>query len=124
MEDASLLAGPGFKDLTRLASGDPTMSRDIMMTNRDAVLHWIQRLQTELTTITDALQLGHEPIFDLFQSTQFDRDNFLLNPPERRRPQGPSAVRPGRDWPPVRRWALRQAERDDEPPQLFASTSR
>jgi prephenate dehydrogenase len=90
-EDASLLAGPGFKDLTRLASGDPTMSRDIMMTNRDAVLHWIQRLQTELTTITDALQLGHEPIFDLFQSTQFDRDNFLLNPPERRRPEGPEA---------------------------------
>ncbi len=90
-EDASLLAGPGFKDLTRLASGDPTMSRDIMMTNRDAVLHWIQRLQKELTTITDALQLGHEPIFDLFQSTQFDRDNFLLNPPERRRPEGPEA---------------------------------
>ena len=90
-EDASLLAGPGFKDLTRLASGDPTMSRDIMMTNREAVVHWIQRLQKELTTITDALQLGHEPIFDLFQSTQFDRDNFLLNPPERRRPEGPEA---------------------------------
>lgn len=90
-EDASLLAGPGFKDLTRLASGDPTMSRDIMMTNREAVLHWIQRLQTELNTISDALQLGHEPIFDLFQSTQFDRDNFLLNPPERRRPEGPEA---------------------------------
>ncbi len=90
-EDASLLAGPGFKDLTRLASGDPTMSRDIMMTNRDAVLHWINRLQTELSTIADALQMGHEPIFDLFQSTQFDRDNFLLNPPERRRPEGPEA---------------------------------
>ncbi len=90
-EDASLLAGPGFKDLTRLASGDPTMSRDIMMTNRDAVLHWIGRLQKELTTISDALQVGHEPVYDLFQSTQFDREHFLLNPPERRRPEGPEA---------------------------------
>lgn len=90
-EDASLLAGPGFRDLTRLASGDPTMSRDIMMTNRDAVLHWITRLQKELSTVKEALETGHEPVYDLFRSTQFDRDTFLMNPPERRRPEGPAA---------------------------------
>ena len=90
-EDASLLAGPGFRDLTRLASGDPTMSRDIMMTNREAVLHWITRLQTELSTVKQALETGHEPVYDLFRSTQFDRDTFLMNPPERRRPEGPAA---------------------------------
>ncbi|MGB4863023.1 MAG: prephenate dehydrogenase/arogenate dehydrogenase family protein [Tepidiformaceae bacterium] len=90
-EDASLLAGPGFRDLTRLASGDPTMSRDIMMTNRDAVLHWITRLQKELNTVKEALETGHEPVYDLFRSTQFDRDTFLMNPPERRRPEGPAA---------------------------------
>lgn len=90
-EDASLLAGPGFRDLTRLASGDPTMSRDIMMTNRDAVLHWITRLQKELNTVKEALETGHEPVYDLFRSTQFDRDTFMLNPPERRRPEGPAA---------------------------------
>jgi len=87
-EDASLLAGPGFRDLTRLASGDPTMSRDIMMTNREAVLHWIDRLQTELSTIKEALNTGHEPVYDLFRSTQMDRDTYILNPPERRRPEG------------------------------------
>ena len=90
-EDASLLAGPGFKDLTRLASGDPTMSRDIMMTNREAVLHWIDRLQNELSTIKDALNTGHEPVYDLFHSTQIDRDTYLMNPPERRRPEGVEA---------------------------------
>ncbi|MGE3076792.1 MAG: prephenate dehydrogenase [Dehalococcoidia bacterium] len=90
-EDASLLAGPGFRDLTRLASGDPTMSRDIMMTNREAVLHWITRLQNELSTVKEALETGHEPVYDLFRSTQFDRDTFLMNPPERRRPEGPAA---------------------------------
>lgn len=90
-EDASLLAGPGFRDLTRLASGDPTMSRDIMMTNREAVLHWIGRVQAELSTIQKAIELGGEPVLDLFRSTQLDRDTFIMNPPTRRRAEGPEA---------------------------------
>ena len=90
-EDASLLAGPGFKDVTRLASGDPTMSRDIMMTNREAVLHWIDRIQKELSTVKQAIETGHEPVYDLFHSTQIDRDTFMANPPERRRPEGVEA---------------------------------
>ncbi|MBA4179286.1 MAG: prephenate dehydrogenase/arogenate dehydrogenase family protein [Anaerolinea sp.] len=90
-EDAALLAGPGFRDLTRLASGDPTMSRDIMMTNRDAVLHWIGRIQQELSTVQKAIELGGEPVLDLFRSTQLDRDTFIMNPPTRRRPEGPEA---------------------------------
>ncbi|PFG74427.1 prephenate dehydrogenase [Tepidiforma thermophila] len=87
-EDAALLAGPGFRDVTRLASGDPTMARDIMLTNREAVLHWIGRLQQELSTIRAALEAGPEPVFDLFKSTQLDRDTFIQNPPQRRRPEG------------------------------------
>jgi prephenate dehydrogenase len=87
-EDAALLAGPGFRDVTRLASGDPTMARDIMLTNREAVIHWIGRLQQELSTIRAALEAGPEPIYDLFRSTQLDRDTFIQNPPQRRRPEG------------------------------------
>jgi len=87
-EDAALLAGPGFRDVTRLASGDPTMARDIMLTNREAVIHWIGRLQQELSTIRAALEAGPEPIYDLFKSTQLDRDTFIQNPPHRRRPEG------------------------------------
>jgi prephenate dehydrogenase len=87
-EDAALLAGPGFRDVTRLASGDPTMARDIMLTNRDAVIHWIGRLQSELDTIRTALESGAEAIYDLFRSTQLDRDTFIEHPPQRRRPEG------------------------------------
>ncbi|WBL35764.1 prephenate dehydrogenase/arogenate dehydrogenase family protein [Tepidiforma flava] len=87
-EDAALLAGPGFRDMTRLASGDPTMARDIMLTNREAVLHWIGRLEAELRTIRTALESGAEPVYDLFYSTQLDRDTFIQNPPQRRRPEG------------------------------------
>lgn len=87
-EDASLLSGPGFKDMTRLSSGDPTMSRDIMATNREAVLHWLQRLQDELGTIRAAFEGGGEALYDLFASTQLDHDAFILNPPVRRVPEG------------------------------------
>ncbi len=90
-EDASLLAGPGFRDITRLASTDATMSRDIMATNRDAILHWLDRLQTELGNIRTALSSDSETLLDLFRSTQMDRDIFVTNPPVRRRPEGPPA---------------------------------
>lgn len=87
-EDASLLAGPGFRDITRLASGDATMSRDIMVTNREAVLHWLGRFEEELGTIRKALLNGGQEVRDLFTSTQVDRDAFILDPPVRRRPEG------------------------------------
>ncbi len=90
-EDASLLAGPGFRDLTRLASGDPTMSKDIMVTNRDAIIHWLNRYQAELDLVRKALEAGTETMVDLFASTQLDRDSFILNPPMRRQPEGPPA---------------------------------
>jgi prephenate dehydrogenase len=89
-EDASFLAGPGFRDLTRLASGDPTMSRDIMTTNREAVLHWLGRLQQELSTMRAAFETGDDALLDLFRSTQLDRDAFITNPPQRRIPEGPT----------------------------------
>ncbi len=90
-EDASLLAGPGFRDMTRLASGDPTMSRDIMLTNREAIVHWIGRMQEELTIVQKAVAAGDDAVLDLFRSTQLDRDVFIVNPPVRRRPEGPEA---------------------------------
>ena len=88
-EDASLLAGPAFRDLTRLASGDPTMSTDIMATNRDAVLHWLDRFQSELNTVRKAIEEGGQVVRDLFTSTQLDRDAFITTPPKRRYPEGP-----------------------------------
>jgi hypothetical protein len=67
------------------------MSRDIIATNREAVLHWLRRYQDELETIARAVELGGKPVADLFASTQLDRDTFILNPPVRRRPEGVEA---------------------------------
>lgn len=59
-EDAEQLAGPGFRDMTRLTMGDPQMATDIVATNRPAILSWLRRYQGELDTIIEALELSDE----------------------------------------------------------------
>ncbi len=87
-EDASLLAGPGFRDLTRLASGDPTMAGDIVSTNKEAVLHWLRRFQEELANVESAIETGGEALRSLLASTQLDRDAWILNPRTERTVEG------------------------------------
>jgi len=45
------LAGKGFLDTTRIASGDTAMWRDILVDNRDNVKASLDRLQRELSTL-------------------------------------------------------------------------
>ncbi len=59
-DDAEQLAGPGFRDMTRLVMGDPEMATDIVTTNRTAILSWLRRYQGELDTIIEALELSDE----------------------------------------------------------------
>jgi prephenate dehydrogenase len=79
-EDAALLSGPAFKDLTRLASGDPVMSTDIMGTNREAVLHWLRRYRESLEAMEKMLADDQDELAKLFASTYVDREAFLTNP--------------------------------------------
>ena len=63
--EMSLLAASGFKDTTRLAGTDELMAHDIAVTNREQVVHWLQRLRSSLYDIEDML-------------TDPDRDEELL----------------------------------------------
>ncbi len=45
------LASSGFRDISRLASGDPVMHRDIAVTNRDAIVYWIDELIKDLHSL-------------------------------------------------------------------------
>ncbi len=45
------LAASGFRDISRLASGDPIMHRDIAVTNRDALVYWIDELIKDLHSL-------------------------------------------------------------------------
>jgi len=49
------LAGRGFLDTTRVASGDGGLWRDILLDNRDHVRASIDRLKTELDTLSKHL---------------------------------------------------------------------
>lgn len=46
--DMAKLAASGYRDMSRLASGNPDMNRDICLTNRDSILQWIDIYIDEL----------------------------------------------------------------------------
>lgn len=57
----------GFRDLTRIASSDPTMWRDVFLNNREAVLEMLGRFTEELAVLQRAIRWGDgETLFNLF----------------------------------------------------------
>jgi prephenate dehydrogenase len=75
--DMSSLASTGFRDTTRLALGNPQMHRDILMTNREAVVRWIDQLQANLSR-SRALLAGDDEgtsaeLLEFFQRAQDER---------------------------------------------------
>ena len=57
-EDALPLAAGGFRDTTRIASGSPSMWRDIFISNRKQVLKMLQCFKEELALFEDMLLAG------------------------------------------------------------------
>ncbi len=49
------LTASGFRDTTRLAAGSPAMHRDILITNRDSVVRWLDAMTATLGEIRDAI---------------------------------------------------------------------
>lgn len=83
-DDLGQLASTGFSDMTRLASGDPAMSNAIWKTNREAIIHWVDRLTEELKRLRGMLSDAQdEELFKLFAETKLQRDEFIANPPRR-----------------------------------------
>ena len=48
------LAGPGFRDFTRIAASDPTMWRDVFLANKAGVLEMLGRFNQDLAKLTSA----------------------------------------------------------------------
>ncbi len=86
------LASSGFKDLTRLASGDPYMNHDICATNPEGVIHWLDRMILELRRYRDLIMDNHEELFNTFSAAQLQREAFLTGAdrPQRERIELPS----------------------------------
>jgi len=50
------LAGPGFRDFSRIAAGDPTIWRDILSANRQEVLAQLSHFQAALSDLEKSIQ--------------------------------------------------------------------
>lgn len=57
--DFLALAGPGFRDFTRIAASDPTIWRDILLANREEVLRQSQRFRHALDALEHVMLSGN-----------------------------------------------------------------
>ena len=68
----------GFRDFTRIAASDPTMWRDVFLTNKDAVLEMLQRFTEDLTALQRAIRIGDgAQLFDHFARTREIRRSII-----------------------------------------------
>ena len=68
--DAARLAAGGFRDMTRLAAGSPEMYRDICLTNRDALLRWIDDYIATLGTFRQHIAARDRNLAEEFAKVQ------------------------------------------------------
>ena len=52
------MAGPGFRDFSRIAASDPNVWRDILLANRDEVLHQCTLMRESLHEFESAMKAG------------------------------------------------------------------
>ncbi|OYX31931.1 MAG: cyclohexadienyl dehydrogenase [Caulobacterales bacterium 32-69-10] len=61
----------GFRDFTRIAASDPTMWRDIMLLNKDAVLEVLARFNEDVQGLARAIRYGEgDVLYDHFSRTR------------------------------------------------------
>ena len=83
------LAATGFRDISRLASGDAEMHRDICMTNQAALGRWLEDAAQLLLDLRDQVAAGEsEQLLQFFQRAQAAREEWLMGRPN---------LRPGED---------------------------
>lgn len=68
----------GFRDFTRIAASDPTMWRDVFLTNKDATLEILGRFTEELFALQRAIRQGDGALlFDYFTRTRAIRRGII-----------------------------------------------
>ncbi|UWR27065.1 prephenate/arogenate dehydrogenase family protein [Sulfitobacter sp. S223] len=68
----------GFRDFTRIAASDPTMWRDVFLTNKEATLEILGRFTEELFALQRAIRQGDgDHLFDYFTRTRAIRRGII-----------------------------------------------
>jgi prephenate dehydrogenase len=71
------LAASGYRDTTRLASGDPRMSRDICLTNKKPILEAIDNYIRSLNELRRLISDGDQKIEEYFIQAREAREGWL-----------------------------------------------
>ena len=73
------LAGPGFRDFTRIAASDPVIWRDILIENREEILKQSVRLRHTLDAFEHVMKSGNvEALEDLIRLASDARSSWQL----------------------------------------------
>ena len=68
----------GFRDFTRIAASDPTMWRDVFLSNKDAVLEMLQTFSEDLSELQKAIRKGDgDTLFEHFARTRAIRRSII-----------------------------------------------
>ena len=68
----------GFRDFTRIAASDPTMWRDVFLSNKEAVLEMLGTFNEDLSRLTRAIRRGDgEALFEHFSRTRAIRRGIV-----------------------------------------------
>ena len=74
------LAGPGFRDFTRIAASDVAVWRDILTSNREEVLKQSMRFRHALEAMEHAMKSGNtEALEDMIRSASEARAGWQMN---------------------------------------------
>jgi len=75
---ASIYAAGGFKDFSRIASGDAVMWRDICLNNREQIIAHIKSYQETLSALVDAIDnQDKDKLESFFRDAKTTRDSWV-----------------------------------------------
>lgn len=78
-QDMARLASTGYRDISRLASGDPEMHYSIFRTNSSSIIRWIDTVIEELQKYRQLIDSGDETLPEILENIKAKRDRWLEN---------------------------------------------
>lgn len=82
-KDYMSLAGPGFRDFTRIAASDPKMWRDILIANREELLAQSRIFQETLQSLEQLISTGSGDALEaLIEKASETRANWRISSPK------------------------------------------
>jgi len=75
----SKLAASGYHDLSRLASGSPEVNAHICLSNKEAIVNWIDKFSKELGRYRQLVAEGDKSLEQAFTEANKARQEWLNN---------------------------------------------